>query len=82
MLSGVCSFARSASPWLRHALQMGISCASGGTFAGNSTCRTDGSRDLRGAVTPRLRTFEDRVLAQHFEGASVAQWEQSPRYHA
>ena len=61
---------------------MGISCANGGTFADNSTCRTDGSTDFRGVVTPQLRAFEDRVLGQHFEGASVPRWERSPHYHA
>ncbi len=61
---------------------MGISCANGGTFADHSTCRSDGSTNFRGAVTPRLRAFEDRVLARHFRGASVARWERDSNYHA
>ncbi len=61
---------------------MGISCANGGTYADHSTCRTDGSTNFRGVVTPELRAFEDRVLRQHFRGASVARWERDSNYHA
>lgn len=60
---------------------MGISCRNGGTYADSSTCRTDGSRNFRGAVTPALLAFEADVLRREFS-TSVAVWEQNSSYHA
>jgi hypothetical protein len=57
------------------------SCRNGGTYAARSTCVEDRSRTFSGAITPQLRAFEDRVIRQHFDGATVAQWERDRGYH-
>ena len=59
----------------------GINCTNGGTAHSGSNCRDDRSRNFSGEVTPELMRFEARILRRVFN-TTVAQWEQSNRYHA
>lgn len=57
---------------------MGNRCMEGAT----AVCLPDASRDFGGAVTPNIRRFEDSVLARHFAGAKLDDWERDDAYHS